>query len=467
MSAQTDVKYAGFWRRFIAIHIDLFVISTLQLCLYAGLSTLDESLVQAFAGVVQLSYLVIYWLYFAGMESSSYQGTLGKVLVGIIVTDTDGNRISFLRATGRNVGKIASSLILGLGYLLAAFTRKKQALHDMPAQCLVLRERDTSLVKLFFIAVLFIFLAFAMLSGFAGLVLWTEIQKILPGLLGGTGVAMNGQQGSSIPYEPNMDMDEFMTQEPQQEQLKTGSIPASERNLSLEQYEQLLAAGAPAIDVSGPSATAGPALLEVTTFFTDLFWLEVYMPGIPNFSDGMADAAVKITEVTNKSGANKYDPNNNFESDFFSRLSFSKQQSPMPHMKAIRQVNHMQGLDENNFAGVKGTLTLNLPVNIQSVRLDSGEAGNARQVAGSTVSLQSIKGSEVNISYKGMGEHYLGMSGFNAAGQELESASHSILSDKGEVNTSLFIQFQGEPASIEVIVASDIVEKRYPFEIKR
>ncbi len=467
MSAQTDVKYAGFWRRFIAIHIDLFVVFTLQLCLYAAITAVDASLIQAFAGVLHLSYLVIYWLYFAGMESSSYQGTLGKVLVGVIVTDTDGNRVSFLRATGRNVGKIASSIIFGLGYLLAAFTKKKQALHDMPAQCLVIRERDTSLVKLFLIAILFIFLMFSMLFGFVGLVMFAEIQKVLPGLFGGGAVTMNGQQGSSITFEPNMDMGEFMPQDPQQEQLKADSISASERNLSLQQYEQLIAAGAPALDPSGPTVTAGPAMLEVTTFFTDLFWLEVAMPEIPNFSDGMADAVVKITEVTNKSGANKYDPNHNFQSDLFTRLSFSKRDTPVPHMKAIRQVNHMQGLDENNLATVKGTLMLSLPVNIQSARLAVGEEGNEKQVAGSTVSLKSIKGSDVNISYKGIGEHYLGMSGFNAAGQELESSSHSILSDKGEVNTSLFFQFQGEPVSVEVIVASDLVEKSYPFEVKR
>ena len=181
MTAEKNVRYAGFWRRFIAVHIDLFVFFTLQICLYAGLSAIDETLIDTLTGIMQLSYLVIYWLYFAGMESSGYQGTLGKVLVGIIVTDTDGNRISFLRATGRNAGKILSGLIFGVGYLLAAFTKKKQALHDMPAQCLVIRERDTSLFKLFLIAILFMFLAFAMLFGFTGMVLWSEVQKFLPG----------------------------------------------------------------------------------------------------------------------------------------------------------------------------------------------------------------------------------------------------------------------------------------------
>ena len=65
-----------------------------------------------------------------------------------------------------------------------------------------------------------------------------------------------------------------------------------------------------------------------------------------------------------------------------------------------------------------------------------------------------------------MGKNFIGILGFNAAGQELESMSRSILSDDGEVDTSLFIQFQGEPASIEILVATDFSKKSYPFEIK-
>lgn len=463
MTATTDVKYAGFWRRFIAIHIDLFVIFTIQFCLYAALSAVDAALIETFSGALNLSYLVVYWLYFAGMECSSYQGTLGKVLVGIIVTDTDGNRISFLRATGRNAGKILSSLIFGIGYLLAAFTKRKQALHDMPANCLVIRERDSSLVKLFLIAILFMFLAFAMLFGFTGMVLWSEVKKFLPGLGGGM---MNNQADMSTMFEPGMDMSSGMNMEPVAEQVKQGSIATSERQLNLQEYEKLLATSPPAIDTTGPATTVGPALLEVTTFFTDMFWLEVSMPPIPNFSDGMAGGTINIKEIKNNSGTNVYDPNHNFETDFFKRLSFNQQDMPLAHIKAIRQVNHKPGLDENSFAGLTGTLVLSLPISLESVTLTGGEEGQAKQVAGSTVSLSSINGSDVNINYQGQGQNFLGILGFNAAGQELESMSRSILSDTGPVDTSLFIQFQGEPASVEVLVASDIVEKSYPFVIK-
>jgi len=84
------------------------------------------------------------WLYFALMESSSKQATLGKMMIGVIVTDTDGNRISFGRASGRYFAKIPSAIILMIGYIMAAFTKRKQALHDMMAGCLVIRKPKTT-----------------------------------------------------------------------------------------------------------------------------------------------------------------------------------------------------------------------------------------------------------------------------------------------------------------------------------
>lgn len=80
------------------------------------------------------------WLYFALMESSGQQGTIGKMALGIKVTDMNGNRIGFGRATGRYFGKIISSLTLTIGYIMAGFTQQKQALHDIIAGCLVINK---------------------------------------------------------------------------------------------------------------------------------------------------------------------------------------------------------------------------------------------------------------------------------------------------------------------------------------
>jgi uncharacterized RDD family membrane protein YckC len=80
------------------------------------------------------------WLYFALQESSERQATLGKMALKIYVTDLQGRRISFGQATGRYFGKILSTLILGIGYMMAGFTAQKQALHDMMASTLVKRR---------------------------------------------------------------------------------------------------------------------------------------------------------------------------------------------------------------------------------------------------------------------------------------------------------------------------------------
>jgi uncharacterized RDD family membrane protein YckC len=83
---------------------------------------------------------LMFWLYCAAFESSGWQATPGKKLLGLYVTDLKGNRISFLRASGRFLGKALEQLTLFIGFLMAGFTAKKQALHDMLCGCLVLRK---------------------------------------------------------------------------------------------------------------------------------------------------------------------------------------------------------------------------------------------------------------------------------------------------------------------------------------
>ncbi len=79
-------------------------------------------------------------LYYALMESSGKQATVGKIICGIYVTNESGQPISFGKALLRNISKIVSSAIFMIGYMMAGFTKKKQALHDMLAECLVVRR---------------------------------------------------------------------------------------------------------------------------------------------------------------------------------------------------------------------------------------------------------------------------------------------------------------------------------------
>jgi len=92
-------------------------------------------------GTAILLTAVLTWLYFAVCESSPWQATLGKLALGIRVTDLEGRRISFWRALGRYLAKFLSTIILCIGFMMAGWTRRKQALHDMLCSTLVLNGR--------------------------------------------------------------------------------------------------------------------------------------------------------------------------------------------------------------------------------------------------------------------------------------------------------------------------------------
>jgi uncharacterized RDD family membrane protein YckC len=177
--------YAGFWRRFVAGLIDITLIAIviyglLFLLIFLGL--LNGSQAEIFTMIFGLIILLFPWLYFAQMECSPRQATLGKILLGIIVTDLNGNKINFGKASGRFwaklipfalvyitrpvpsdiIGTIAISIFTTLRHPFAsfreapitliltlipfiwfgsiAFTAQKQAPHDMMAKCLVLRK---------------------------------------------------------------------------------------------------------------------------------------------------------------------------------------------------------------------------------------------------------------------------------------------------------------------------------------
>jgi len=154
------VPYAGFWLRFVAYLLDVIIVGivavpiVLVLAVATGASAALSSMSndnpqQALAAagfVIFLCSLFIIllgglWLYYALLESSSWQGTVGKKAVGLIVTDLDGRRVTFGRATARFFSRLITGLVpLFIGYILAGITAKKQALHDMIAGTLVLRK---------------------------------------------------------------------------------------------------------------------------------------------------------------------------------------------------------------------------------------------------------------------------------------------------------------------------------------
>jgi uncharacterized RDD family membrane protein YckC len=135
--------YAGFWIRVVAAIIDTIVAGTVCYLVSSiwgfGIGLTGGSGSQIVFTDFILN-IVINWLYCALMESSTNQATLGKMALGLIVTDLSGERISFGRATGRYFAKFISAFALCIGYLMVAFTENKQGLHDKVADTLVIRK---------------------------------------------------------------------------------------------------------------------------------------------------------------------------------------------------------------------------------------------------------------------------------------------------------------------------------------
>jgi uncharacterized RDD family membrane protein YckC len=136
-------EYADFWIRLGASFIDgLFLSIPNIIILFICFNNPDLTEEQAGYAFIQciLFTTLFNWLYSALFESSRWQGTLGKRCIGIIVTDLNGNRISFVRATGRYFGKAISTTIFCIGFLMMGWTEKQQTLHDIMAGCLVLKK---------------------------------------------------------------------------------------------------------------------------------------------------------------------------------------------------------------------------------------------------------------------------------------------------------------------------------------
>ena len=162
LASPLPAPYAGFWLRLVAYLIDsaimtvafgaiiAIVMATVGLRFFRGFAPqlyerpVNPLFPAALLGAILVLLpvtIAVTWIYFAALESSAHQATLGKIALGLLVTDLQGQRVSFGRASGRFFAKIITGLIpFFIGYIMAGFTEKKQALHDLIAGCLVLKK---------------------------------------------------------------------------------------------------------------------------------------------------------------------------------------------------------------------------------------------------------------------------------------------------------------------------------------
>ena len=154
-NSQPVTVYGGFWERFGAALIDGIIVGIIGyfIRMIFGAPTSEELVAisqnEGFSSTMRASYfntsnivsVVIGWLYFAFQESSAAQATLGKRALSLKVTGMNGQRISFLNATGRHFAKYLSAIILLIGYLMMLWDEKKQTLHDKLAGTLVVKGK--------------------------------------------------------------------------------------------------------------------------------------------------------------------------------------------------------------------------------------------------------------------------------------------------------------------------------------
>ena len=205
-----EIRYGGFWRRFFAFIVDNVIWYAFFFCfvllvfpasfiyftetggIVGNFPELEDILLDAVATGTDYTYyappLVNFALslvfalmvigYFAGMESSSRQATYGKMMFGLKVTDQHVFRIGFWHACGRYLAKVLSVLTLFIGFLMAAFTEKKQALHDIVCKTLVIREGSCFIWPAFKVILLSILFTILVFAG-AGVYTYTKYGNIL------------------------------------------------------------------------------------------------------------------------------------------------------------------------------------------------------------------------------------------------------------------------------------------------
>jgi len=146
-----EFNHGGFWLRLAAAIIDTIitqlgltiigVIIGIFVGVFMGAAGSPMGDIEMVAGGIGYAIGIIgQWLYFTIFEISGWMATPGKKILGLQVTDLNGQQIGFGRANGRYWGKIVSALILMIGFIMIAFTDKKQGLHDIMAGTLVIKK---------------------------------------------------------------------------------------------------------------------------------------------------------------------------------------------------------------------------------------------------------------------------------------------------------------------------------------
>lgn len=144
----TKTNLASFWWRLLAYAIDYIVIIIVAVVMATAYYTIRAFLGHLYSeeeqneGILNLFGIILMIFYHTIFEASKLRGSIGKIICKLCVVDVDGTQLSFLRAFGRNAGKILSGLIIGLGFLRILWDDSRQGWHDELARAYVIRRKN-------------------------------------------------------------------------------------------------------------------------------------------------------------------------------------------------------------------------------------------------------------------------------------------------------------------------------------
>ena len=359
----STVSYAGFWLRAAAALIDAFFLNLflgiIGFLYFAFLIKDNPFLTNNAQTIIGIFSFVIWIIYFPFMESHG-GATWGKRIIGIKVLKDGGEPVKFLRSLGRNFAKIISALILTIGFIMAGFGRKKQALHDMITGCVVVKTRGVSAGRIWAIIILLVImgisgvvLAFYVIGMGFMLTLFSSFMLTLFSSFG----------GKYVEFPPNQNNIQF---DSSGDNINPSPV-ATFIPLTTQEYDVYFSKPVAGLDnerdYKDSHIYAGPALIA----FDDFWGLNVALPVIPNLENNRDYIWIDLTSVASKDGKEILDRESTFEqSVFFKGLSLSKQSTPVEYLSGIRQAHLIEGFSTSAAKQITGTLFFKIPLDSEN-----------------------------------------------------------------------------------------------------
>ena len=257
------------------------------------------------------------------------------------------------------------------------------------------------------------------------------------------------------------------------ERIATGH--AQPVTLTEAQYDRYLkAAPIPFTTAAGGTTTSGPASFHRFNFWSrdgkrpPAVLVEVHLPRPANPDFLTSSAGLFIDHVWNTKHEDVYDRHSPFEQNTFPRIAFLEQPGAPAYLKAIRVVFLFPSATLDTLATIEGRLVLRLPKDAQELTFDVLNPVADQSSGPVTVSWVGLSGSRAFVWIQGPLENYLGMVAYNAHGQRLERGGYSLPDSNPTIDAQkVMTEFYGTPAKVGVIIAGQMLERSYPFRLKK